>query len=63
MVFRDGPRDVPEHVEAMLRGIEAYKLTYEDAIAAANRRAEGQVVEKVMNKMISEHFRTWGARR
>lgn len=60
MVFRDGPREVPEHVEAMLRGLEVYRMTYQEAIAAANHRAEAAVVSKVMAKTISDHFRGSG---
>jgi hypothetical protein len=60
LVFRDGPREVPEHVEAMLRGIEVYRLTYGEALAEANRRAESAVVSKAMSKSINDHFRSGG---
>lgn len=62
LVFRDGPREVPEHVETVLSGFELYRFTYEEAMAKANRRMESDVIRKAQNKLIGEHFRNWGRR-
>lgn len=60
LVFRDGPRDVPEHVEGMLKGIEIHKLTYDEAVKAANFKMENEFLAKSYNKMITDHFRHGG---
>ena len=57
MEFRDGDRDLPVHLERLLRGLDTYKMTYKEALAAANRRAENDFVRKAMNKSLSDHFR------
>lgn len=62
VIFRDGVRDVPDHVEQLLRGIDTYKLNFDDAIAAANRKLMNDYLGKTVNKMVSEHFRNTGGR-
>jgi hypothetical protein len=60
LVFRDGPRDVPPHVEDILKGIEIHKMTYDEAIKAGNMKMENEYLAKHVNKMLSEHFRLGG---
>ncbi len=55
--FRDGNREVPEHVELILKGIETYRMTYDEAIAAANRRLASDHVEQAFGKIKADHFR------
>lgn len=62
LVFRDGPREVPEHVGNMLKGIEIHRLTYSEAIAEANLKAQNEYVSKTINSMIANHFRQTGGR-
>lgn len=57
LIFRDGARDVPDHVEALLKGIDTYKLNFDDAIAAANRKLMNEYLGKSVDKMINDHFR------
>lgn len=55
--FRDGRRMVPDHIEAMLEGIETYRMTYKDAIKAANQKMLGDRVYKAQQGLIRDHFR------
>lgn len=59
--FRDGPRDVPPHVEAMLTGIPVHKLTYEQAMHAANNKMLSDHLERAQAAALKDHFRRGGA--
>lgn len=61
--FRDGYRDVPEHVGALLKGIETSRYTYDEAMGAANRRMESDFIERGVTRIRSEHFRDHGMTR
>jgi hypothetical protein len=54
--FRDGRRPVPPHVAELLAGIETFRMTYEQSIAAANRRMESRVVDNAMSSILRTHF-------
>lgn len=58
--FRDGPRVVPDHVEVLLAGIPCDRLTYEQAMRAANNKLMTDHLERVHSKMITDHFRRGG---
>jgi hypothetical protein len=55
--FRDGKREVPDHVGAMVAGLETYTMTYEQAIKAAERRMLEDHVWKAQQSLIDAHFR------
>jgi hypothetical protein len=55
--FRDGPRNVPEHVMAMLSGLDTHRMTYQQAIEAANRRMVGDQLQSAQDSMIQQHFK------
>lgn len=55
--FRDGKRDVPEHVERLLAGVPTYKLTYAEAQEFINLRLQRDYVENIHSKIVSNHFR------
>lgn len=55
--FRDGKRTVPDHVEAMLEGIETYRMTYKQAMKAAEGKMLGDRVYQAQQALIRDHFR------
>jgi hypothetical protein len=55
--FRDGRRVVPDHVEAMLSGIDTHTMTYEQAIRAAERKMLGDHVWRAQQSLIDAHFK------
>lgn len=59
--FRDGPRDVPAHVEQMLIGVPVHRLTYEQAMHAANNKLLSDHLERVHAGVLKDHFRRGGA--
>jgi len=55
--FRDGHRTVPDHVEALLSGIETWKYTYREALRVANNNLLGDRVARVERELIRNHFK------
>lgn len=55
--FRDGKREVPDHLLPLLKRIETFKMTYEDALAAADRLRMSDFLNGEQAKVVSTHFR------
>jgi hypothetical protein len=57
--FRDGPREVPEHLAELMEPLDTYKLTYDEAVKAANDKLLADHLDKTLSKMVSQHFNDW----
>ena len=55
--FRDGKRTVPAYIASLLTGIETYRLTYDEAIAAANKKLESDFINAQQDKVLAAHFK------
>lgn len=55
--FRDGIREVPDHLADMMRGLDTYRMTYEEAQIAANQRLVRDRLNQAGEKVIADHFR------
>jgi hypothetical protein len=55
--FRDGERDVPDHVEVMLRGLATHTMTYEEAIRISEKRMVTDRLNQEQARLMTEHFR------
>lgn len=55
--FRDGKRLVPDYLGVILSGIETHRMTYEEAIQAANKRLEADHLNAQQDKFLAAHFR------
>jgi hypothetical protein len=55
--FRDGKRTVPPYIASLLAGIETYRLTYDEAIAAANKKLESDFINAQQDKVLAAHFK------
>jgi len=62
VVFRDGKREVPNHLAALMSELDTYKLTYEEAVAAANKKLVSDHLDKTFGKIVSQHFENWRSR-
>lgn len=60
MEFRDGKRLVPEYLAVLMRGIETHRLTYEQAIDTANRKALSDNLNAQQDRVLAAHFRELG---
>lgn len=54
--FREGKRIVPDYMALLMRGIPTHKLTYEEAIAAMNRKMETDLLDHSVDRIIARHF-------
>jgi hypothetical protein len=59
-MFRDGPREVPDHVGELMRGVETIQLTYDQAVAAANHSLANRHLKAEQDRLLTDHFRKWG---
>lgn len=57
--FRDGKREVPEHLAEMMAGMETFRLTFSEAIDEANRRQMGDYLNKSQTEAMRDHFGKW----
>lgn len=55
--FRDGKRLVPDYIGILLSGIETHRLTYEEAVAAANKKVEEDFLNAQQDRILAAHFR------
>lgn len=57
--FRDGLREVPDHLADMMRGLDTYQLTYEQAQTQANQSLVRDRLNRVGEKVVSDHLRRY----
>lgn len=57
MPFRDGERAVPDYLAHMMSGIPTHRMTYTDAIDAANRKAASDFLNAKQDDVLAAHFR------
>ena len=55
--FRDGKRVVAPHVYEMLKPIETYRLTYEEAMRLANNSVLAGHINQKADAFIQRHFK------
>ena len=61
--FRDGPREVPDHIRDLMAGIDTETLTYDQAIARMNQNLEKGVIDRAADAIVRQHGRDfWGQR-
>ena len=55
--FRDGERSVPDYLANMMSDIPTHRMTYTDAIDAANKKAASDLLNAKQDDVIAAHFR------
>lgn len=55
--FRDGYREVPDHLASMMAVFETYKITYDEAIKKANDQLTRDFLNKSQQSVLNEHFK------
>ena len=55
--FRDGLREVPDHVAGMMTGIETWRYTHEEALRLAEQRILADRLNKVQQDVIRDSLR------
>jgi hypothetical protein len=57
VVFRDGPREIPDHLADLMAGLETFRMTFDEAVNAANRRLVSDRLERARRELIRDHFK------
>ena len=57
MEFRDGDREIPDYLADMMQGIKTHTMTYEQAIAAANKKVESDLLNAKQDQVLAAHFK------
>lgn len=55
--FRDGNHWVPDHLADMMRGLDTYRMTREEAISEANKTLSKDYLHKAQTDVIAAHFK------
>lgn len=59
--FRTGKQEIPDHLADLMAGLETQRMTYEEAVDAANRKLVDTHVDKAVDRILKAHF-TLGVR-
>lgn len=54
--FRDGFREVPDHLVYLMNGMETFRLTYREALDQANQRVFSNYLNTQQDKILRRHF-------
>ena len=54
--FRDGERDVLDHVAALLKGVRTWELTYDQAVQQAHTQLLRDKLENAQRDLVRQHF-------
>ena len=57
MEFRDGMREVPEHIADLMRSLPTWELTYREASEKANWMLADSYATRAIDQMRSAHLR------
>ena len=55
--FRDGKRQVPDHVAEMMESLPTHTMTYEQAMEKANWKLADDHVSRAFDGFVQSHFR------
>lgn len=58
--FRDGTREVPDHLADMMTGLQTFTLTFEEAQTEANKRLTRDRLNQIGDKVVSDHLKKFG---
>jgi hypothetical protein len=54
--FRDGEREVPDHIALWMTDIDTARMTYEEALVEMNQKQERDFLNRAANRVIMGHF-------
>jgi len=61
--FRTGKREIPDYMADLMAGIPTHKMTYDQAVAAMNRKLETGHIDRAVDDIRAEHLALYGTRR
>ena len=54
--FRDGDREIPDHLADMMESFETRAMTYEQAVARANWKMTNDFLNKAQSSIVQGHL-------
>jgi hypothetical protein len=54
--FRDGKREVPEHLALPMQRIETFRMTYEEALREVDRRRMADYINGYADRVVTSHM-------
>lgn len=57
--FRDGTQWVPDHLADMMKGLDTFRMTREEATDEANKTLSKDYLQKAQTDAIAAHFKNW----
>ena len=58
--FRDGDKDVPDHVAILMKGLRTFEMTYQQARDQAHNNQLRQALEVAQRDIIRQHMKSNG---
>lgn len=55
--FRDGPRNVPDHLASLMITFDTHRMTYDQAVIAANNKLVADQLNQTQVQIIRDHFK------
>lgn len=55
--FRDGEREVPDHIAVLMKGIETHTMTYEQAVHVSEHKLVKDHLNSTMQEMVTSHLK------
>ncbi len=59
--FRDGEREVPDHLALGMKKMNVRTMSYQQALDALNRSQMSDYLNQQQRRIVSEHFRRIGS--
>lgn len=56
LLFRDGEHEIPDHLAALMSGMDTAYMTVEEAIAKVNQEMLSRHIDPIVDKMIADHL-------
>lgn len=61
--FRDGKREIPDHLADIMADLPTHTLTYDQAVEKANWKLATDHINRAADNIIQSHFRNQGGPR
>lgn len=54
--FRDGPREVLDHLAVHMKNMETFRMTYPEAVDAVNKKLQSDFISAAGDRVVTDHF-------
>lgn len=54
--FRDGTREVLDHLAVHMKNMETFRMTYDEAVERVNDKLQSDFINKAADRFVDDHF-------